>query len=101
MVPPSGLTATPAGLRRNTRLASIGTGGWFASESVAGFVGMRRRIVRVRSLPGMSTYGDKFGCHRRTRRQQGDTEIREAYICIRISCHREFEVFEELGSEMV
>jgi hypothetical protein len=41
MILPSGRTATPAGLRRNTRLASIGTGGWFASEWVAGFVGIR------------------------------------------------------------
>src|SRR3954466_5992526 len=41
MKSPSDRTATPAGFRRNAWLASIGTGGWFASESVAGFVGIR------------------------------------------------------------
>jgi hypothetical protein len=41
MLPPSDHTATPAGFRRNARLASIGTGGWFRSESMAGFIGIR------------------------------------------------------------
>jgi hypothetical protein len=48
MILPSGRTATPAGLRRNTRLASIGTGGWFASEWVAGFVGIRNEDQALR-----------------------------------------------------
>ena len=42
MLPPSDQTAAPAGFRRNAWLASIGTGGWFRSESMAGFVGIRR-----------------------------------------------------------
>ena len=56
MIPPSDHTATPAGFRRNAWLASIGTGGWFASESMAGFAGIRtlpsvsRHIVRQREL---------------------------------------------------
>src|SRR5919112_200011 len=41
MNPPSDQPPPPAGFHRNARLASIGTGGWLASESVAGFVGMR------------------------------------------------------------
>jgi hypothetical protein len=41
MKSPSDRTAAPAGFRRNAWLASIGTGGWFTSESVAGFVGIR------------------------------------------------------------
>jgi uncharacterized membrane protein YtjA (UPF0391 family) len=41
MSPPSDHATTPAGFRRNAWLASIGTGGWFRSESMAGFVGIR------------------------------------------------------------
>ena len=41
MVPPSDYTVTPAGFRRNAWLASIGTGGWFRSESMAGIAGIR------------------------------------------------------------
>src|SRR6185436_14906953 len=45
MKSPSDRTATPAGFHRNAWLASIGTGGWFASESVAGFVGIRKPMA--------------------------------------------------------
>ena|SRR5690242_10323244 len=48
MKSPSDRTATPAGFRRNAWLASIGTGGWFASESVAGFVGIRINVRTAR-----------------------------------------------------
>ena len=41
MQTPSDRTTTLAGLRRNTRLTSIGTGGWLRSESMADFVGIR------------------------------------------------------------
>jgi hypothetical protein len=41
MTPSSDRTAALAGFRRNAWLASIGTGGWFASESMADFVGIR------------------------------------------------------------
>jgi hypothetical protein len=43
MLPPSDHAADPAGFRRNAWLASIGITGWFRSESMAGFVGIRRR----------------------------------------------------------
>jgi hypothetical protein len=42
-VPPSDYTVTPAGFRRNAWLASIGTGGWFRSESMAGIAGIRNK----------------------------------------------------------
>src|ERR1700760_340632 len=51
MSPPSDHATTPAGFRRNAWLASIGTGGWFRSESMAGFVGIRsarQNLVRQR-----------------------------------------------------
>ena len=49
MIPPSDHTATPAGFRRNAWLASIGTGGWFASESMVGFVGIRKTLAEVQA----------------------------------------------------
>jgi hypothetical protein len=53
MIPPSDHPATPAGFRRNAWLASIGTGGWFASESMAGFVGIRSRGISIAIMGGL------------------------------------------------
>src|SRR4051794_3806961 len=52
MKSPSDRTATPAGFHRNAWPASIGTGGRLASESVAGFVGMRSVDDNVGKIPG-------------------------------------------------
>jgi len=46
MLPPSDYTVTPAGFRRNAWLACLGIGGWFRSESMAGFVGIRNLLAR-------------------------------------------------------
>src|SRR3712207_7007353 len=41
MSPSANRTATPAGVSRNARLASLGSGGWLRLESPADFVGIR------------------------------------------------------------
>jgi hypothetical protein len=43
----------PGWLRRNHRLASVGTGGWFQSESLAVFIGIRTWIVQLRGIGSM------------------------------------------------
>src|SRR5690242_18103007 len=71
MKSPSDRTATPAGFPRNAWLASIGTGGWLASESVAGFVGIRKLSKWGKSPGG---FGD--GLHRSVDECQKMAEFR-------------------------
>jgi hypothetical protein len=68
MFTPSDHTATPAGLRRNARLASIGTGGWFASESMAGFVG-------IRTLEHVQSDWKRHGANRILAREDGEEAL--------------------------
>src|ERR1700732_3591456 len=67
MLPPSDHTATPAGFRRNAWLASIGTGGWVRSESMAAFVGIRsQRPLRPDARVQVPTIGwQLLSCLRR------------------------------------
>src|SRR6185437_6989580 len=57
MSPPSDHTATPAGFHRNAWLASIGIGGWFRSESMADFVGIRTHVPPTHNLEGSVVVG--------------------------------------------
>ena len=81
MLSPSDHTATLAGFRRNAWLASIGIGGWFRSELMAGFVGIHSDFRPLNNSPPPSVVADGLEggeFMRNARPWQGAADLRGA-----------------------
>jgi hypothetical protein len=67
MSPSANRTATPAGINRNARLASLGSGGWLRLESPADFVGIRKMEAATAQTAffGPRRWRRRWNCARR------------------------------------